>query len=104
MGEQTRASPMSLTCSLAHLFTRFCSGPDPSTRRLPGAQPLWRFAPVQLAAQHREVIVILRVEQSDPVLRPADDNAIAFGQRKARLPIAMQVRILASQEDDLDHH
>src|SRR5204862_230928 len=33
----------------------------------------------------------------------ADDDAIAFGQRKVRLTVAMQAGVLAAQQRDLDH-
>ena len=59
---------------------------------------------MQLATQHREVIVIPRMKQTNPVLRTTRDDAIALGQRKAHLSVAMQVGVLATQENDLDHH
>ena len=48
-------------------------------RMLLRAQIFGRLAPVQLAPQHGEVIVIIRVQQPHSVRGPADGDAIAFG-------------------------
>src|SRR5215470_16004992 len=52
-----------------------------------GAQSLRRLAPVQLATQHGEVIVILGMQQPHAMLGAADDHAVTLGQRKIRLPV-----------------
>ena len=42
-------------------------------------EPLGRFAPVQLVAQHREVIVVLGMQQSRRVRRTSRGDAVALG-------------------------
>ena len=56
------------------------------------SQALRRFAPVQLLAQHREVVVAFGVEEPGRVRRALDRDAFAFGEREARLAVAMRRR------------
>src|SRR6202162_3729118 len=62
-----------------------------------------RLGPVQLSPQHREVIVILRVEQANPVGGTSNLDSVALGERVMRLPVGMKARILAAQERNRHH-
>lgn len=59
---------------------------------------------MQLASQHREMIVVLGVQQPHSVLGEPHDDGITFDQRKIRLAVATQARVLAAQQLDLDHN
>src|ERR1700693_230208 len=62
-----------------------------------------RLGPVQLSPQHREVIVILRVKQANPVGGTSNLDSVALGERVMRLPVGMKARILAAQERNRHH-
>jgi hypothetical protein len=53
---------------------------------------------VELAPQHREVIVILGVKQANPVRGTANLDPVALGERVVRLSVGMKARILAAQK------
>ena len=65
-------------------------------QRLLAAQPFRRLAPVQLLAQHREVVVALGVQEARRVRRAPHGDALAFGQREMRLAVAMQRGVAAA--------
>src|SRR5207244_6871478 len=64
------------------------------------AQPFRRLAPMQLSAQHGEMVVVLRMQQPHVVRGAAHDDTIAFGEREVGLAVAMQTRILATEQGD----
>ena len=66
------------------------------------AYALGRFAPVELLAQHRDVIVIVWVEQARAMLGAPQRDAIAFGQIEVRLPVAMDRRIATMADGNGD--
>ena len=81
---------------------RFDLGSRCARRRCRRMQPLGRLAPVQLLAQHREVVVMLRMQEARGVRRAARRHAIAFGELEVRLPVAMDGGVAPAAHGDLD--
>ena len=59
----------------------------------PPMQPLGRLAPVQLLAQHREVIVAFGMQEARGDAARGDRHAVAFGQLEVRLAVAVDAGV-----------